>query len=329
MRQKNLGALMVTALVFLCSAAPVRALGPGDTLTGVGKVVAIELETDGVIVAGFATVDTEGGSISPAADSALRPGDRIVSINGMEIHDEASLLSALEQSRGSVELAYERGGHENSLRLDPVVGRDGKNYLGLWLRSGISGIGTVTYQDPQTGAYGALGHGVGDESGKGLTPILGGEIGSAAVESVVPGQSGATGELIGVPVGDSVGQVERNTPLGIFGTAENMGGEAYSVAAESEIALGSAEILCTVAGEEPDHYAVEITRIDSGSPERSLTLRVTDTALLEKTGGIVQGMSGSPIIQNGKMVGAVTHVLVEDPAKGYGISMEKMLDAAG
>ena len=314
----------------LCSfllTVPVLALGPGDTLTGVGQVVAIELETDGVIVAGYAQVDTENGSVSPAHEAGLQPGDRIVALNGTDVHDDESLLSALSESEGSVKLAIERQGSESELSLTPAVGKDGKSYLGLWLRSGISGIGTVTFQDPDTGVYGALGHGVGAESGESLTPIRGGAIGSAAVESVVPGRSGSTGELVGVPGGDTLGDVQQNTALGIFGVAENMEGERYSVAAESEIALGGAEILCTVAGEEPERYAVEITRVDCGKGGRSLSLRVTDDALLSKTGAIVQGMSGSPILQNGKIVGAVTHVLVEDPKRGYGITMESMLKA--
>lgn len=314
-------------LCCLLLTVPALALGPGDTLTGVGQVVAIELETDGVIVAGYAQVDTENGSVSPAHEAGVQPGDRIVALNGTDVHDDESLLSALSESEGSVKLAIERQGSESELSLTPAVGKDGKSYLGLWLRSGISGIGTVTFQDPDTGVYGALGHGVGAESGESLTPIRGGAIGSAAVESVVPGQSGSTGELVGVPKGDELGDVRQNTALGIFGVAESMEGESYRVAAESEIALGEAEMLCTVAGEEPERYAVEITRVDCGKGGRSLSLRVTDDALLDKTGGIVQGMSGSPILQNGKIVGAVTHVLVEDPKRGYGITMESMLKA--
>ena len=306
---------------------PALALGPGDTLTGVGQVVAIELETDGVIVAGFAKVDTESGSVSPAYEAGLQPGDRIVALNGTDVHDDESLLSALSESEGSVILEIEREGSESELSLTPAVGKDGRSYLGLWLRNGISGIGTVTFQDPDTGVYGALGHGVGAENGERLTPIRGGAIGSANVESVVPGQSGSTGELVGIPAGDTLGDVRQNTTLGIFGVAESMEGERYQVAAESEIALGSAEILCTVEGAEPRQYSVDITRIDSGCGGRALSLRVTDSELLSKTGGIVQGMSGSPILQNGKLVGAVTHVLVEDPKRGYGITLESMLKA--
>ena len=323
MRRKRY-ALWLSALLLTL---PARALGPGDVLTGVGRVVAIELETDGVIVAGFAQVDTENGSVSPASASGLQPGDRIVALNGTAVHDDESLLAALSRSEGSVTLEVERGGSESQVRVQPVTGRDGKSYLGLWLRSGISGIGTVTFQDPATGLYGALGHGVGAEGGESLTPIRGGAIGPAGVESVIPGESGSTGELVGVPAGDSIGDVRQNTPLGIFGVAGSMEGERYQVAAESEIALGGAEILCTVDGGSPEHYSVDITRIDCGRNGRSLSLRVTDERLLARTGGIVQGMSGSPILQHGKLVGAVTHVLVEDPKRGYGVTMESMLRA--
>ncbi len=325
--RKQLVVGCLCALLLRALTPSALALGPGDVLTGVGQVVAIELETDGVIVAGFAPVDTENGSVSPAAAAGLQPGDQIVALNGAEVHDDESLLSALSESEGSVTLSIERSGSESMVSLTPALGRDGRMYLGLWLRDGISGIGTVTFQDPETGVYGALGHGVGTESSEALTPIRGGAIGEAGVESVVPGQNGATGELVGMPAGELMGDVRQNTPLGIFGVAESMEGERYCVAAESEITLGAAEILCTVEGNTPQRYSVDITRIACGGEGRSLSLKVTDETLLAKTGGIVQGMSGSPILQNGKIVGAVTHVLVEDPKRGYGITLESMLKA--
>ena len=327
MKQKRLCMGCLASLLLSAFMPRVVALGPGDVLTGVGQVVAIELETDGVIVAGFAQVDTENGSVSPGAEAGLQPGDRILALNDRQIHDDESLLRALAESEGSVRLEIERKGSESFVELNPALGKDGKSYLGLWLRSGISGIGTVTFQDPVTGVYGALGHGVGDEKEESLTPIRGGAIGSAAVERVVRGESGSTGELVGIPAGDALGDVRQNSSRGIFGVAEVMDGARYPVAAESEIALGAAEILCTVEGTAPERYRVDITRIESGCGGRSLSLRVTDEALIEKTGGIVQGMSGSPILQNGKLVGAVTHVLVEDPRRGYGITLESMLKA--
>lgn len=322
----------IAALAALCALLPytrASALAPGDSLRGVGRVVAIELETEGVMVVGYAAVDTEQGSVSPAAEAGIESGDRIIALNGEPVSDDESLLRALQESKGSVELRIERKGCESSVELMPAIGQDGKSYLGLWLRSGISGIGTVTFQDPETGIFGALGHGVGDETGENLIPIRGGSVGKATVESVVPGQSGNTGELVGVPEGSVQGEVQKNTMLGIFGVAELMEGESYCAAAESEISLGAAEVLCTVEGTEPRHYGVVITRIDSGSAGRALSLRITDEELLSKTGGIVQGMSGSPILQNGKLVGAVTHVLVEDPTRGYGITIESMLRACG
>ncbi len=324
-KRKRAAALALLWALLPCTRA--LALSPGDTLTGVGRVIAIELETDGVMVAGFAPVDTDSGSVSPGAEAGLQSGDRIVSVNGENISDDESLLQALERSEGSVELRIDRQGSESSVQLTPARGKDGRSHLGLWLRSGISGVGTVTFQDPATGVYGALGHGVGDDTGDVLTPIRGGSVGRAQVESVVPGKSGSTGELVGVPEGDVLGDVRQNSPQGIFGVAAEMEGESYPAAAESEISLGAAEILCTVEGAEPKLYGVDITRIDSGSGGRALSLRVTDAELLEKTGGIVQGMSGSPILQDGKLVGAVTHVLVEDPTRGYGITLESMLNA--
>ena len=321
-------------LLFFVSAAPAaRALGPGDMLSPVGRAVAIELETEGVLVAGLATVETEAGTVCPAGEAGLMPGDRIFAVNGQGVAGSDEFLTVVHAAGSTpVSLRAERNGKELDLVVTPARGADGECYLGLWLRSSISGIGTVTFHDPASGLYGALGHGVcAGENGGSLLPVKSGAIGSASVAEVVRGQKGVPGELVGVPEsGASIGSVDVNTDAGIFGTASALQGyQTMPVAAAGEVVPGEALILSTVCGNTPQTYRVQITRVDrSGEDLRQICLQVTDPHLLTLTGGIVQGMSGSPIIQNGKLVGAVTHVLVEEPSRGYGILMESMLQAA-
>ena len=320
-------------LFFINTAPAAQALGPGDMLSPVGRAVAIELETEGVLVAGLATVETGEGCVSPAGEAGLMPGDRILAVNGKHVAGSEDFLGAVHAALSApVTLRAERNGRELDVVVTPARGQDGELYLGLWLRESISGIGTVTFHDPASGLYGALGHGVcAGENGGSLLPVKSGAIGPASVAEVVRGQKGVPGELVGVPEsGGSLGSVESNTDAGIFGRASALQGyQTMPVAAAEEVRPGEALILSTVAGATPQTYRVEITRVDrSGEDLRQICLQVTDPHLLALTGGIVQGMSGSPIIQNGKLVGAVTHVLVEEPSRGYGILMESMLAAA-
>jgi stage IV sporulation protein B len=312
-------------------ALPAQALAVGE-LVPMGCAVGIELETDGVTVAGFSEVKSERGTLSPAAAAGLRSGDVICAVDGRKTQNAQELLSALTALDGkTVELTVKRGGEALMVRVKPVRGPEGRWLLGLWLRDGVSGIGTVTYYDPENGRFGALGHGINDlESGK-LLPFDGGSITDAAVVDVVKGAPGAPGELCGQPDRDKVlGSLERNTGCGVFGVAGfEDAGTPVPIAAPEEVYLGPASILATVNGGGVQEYAVEISRIYR-QPEdhRFLMLTVTDPRLLAATGGIVQGMSGSPILQDGKLVGAVTHVLLSDATRGYGIAIQDMLDAA-
>ena len=244
---------------------------------------------------------------------------------------EDFLRRAAAFSSGSVALTVERGGERQTFTVCPRLGSGGTYQIGLWLRDGVRGLGTVTFYDPATGRYGALGHGVGlPETGE-LMTAAGGEIFRANVTGVVTGERGAPGELCGAASETQpLGTIEENTVRGIFGRSRMPLGTlpAMPVAAESEIRLGEATILSTVSTGGVRSYDAVITRIARSGDGGKLTLTITDGDLLTVTGGIVQGMSGSPILQNGKIVGAVTHVLVNDPTKGYGISMENMLEAA-
>jgi len=322
---------LLLALAVLGSSAAL-ALSPGDRVVPGGQVVGIELRAEGVIVSELAEVATPTGPRRPAAEAGLQPGDRILALDGKAVTDGESFLAAADGLTGApVTVQLVRGSERLEVTVQPVKSNKDRWQLGLWLRESVTGIGTVTYYDPASGAYGALGHGVSLPEGN-LMAIAGGAITRAGVGAVIPGSRGTPGELQGVPGGGVVGSIARNTPCGIFGLATEplSTAPAVPVAAGSEVLLGPAQILSTVGPAGPAAYDIEISRITRGGDgTRQLTITVTDPALLSITGGIVQGMSGSPIIQDGKLVGAVTHVLVNDPTRGYGIFIENMLEAAG
>ena len=330
MKKKNI--LITLWLLFFLAAVTPRALAAeaGDLLVPVGQTVGIQIDCDGVMVSGLAEVETENGAVCPAREAGILPGDRIVALGGEAVHSGEEFLSKARALTGEpVELRAVRNGKTLSVTVTPKKGERDAWQLGLWLRSGVHGIGTVTFWDPATGRFGALGHGVSLSQGEGLLAMSSGVITAATVEDVTAGRRGEPGALRGVPEPDTVlGMVEENTLRGIFGSAGEALGprDAVPVAEDRDIHLGRATILSTVGPEGPREFEAEITRIArDGSETRQLTLSVTDPELLSITGGIVQGMSGSPILQDGKLIGAVTHVLVSDPSEGYGISMENML----
>ncbi len=300
------------------SAAAARLLVPG------GQVVGLELQDGTVTVAAF---DAVQGQAAQAA--GLQIGDRIVKINDRKITAPEDVRAALDASDGTVAVTVERDGKTKALTLRPHITADGPR-LGVCLRRGITGIGTVTWYDPDSGQFGALGHAV---TGKGgIAKMIAGQIYPAAVASVRKGTAGNPGQLRGtLTAAAEIGSIDRNTAQGVFGRMDMLPvGEPLPTAEYSQIQPGPAVIRSTVSGNEIREYSVEILKIypESRPDGRNLLLKVTDPALLEATGGIVQGMSGSPIIQNGKLVGAVTHVLVNDPTTGYGIFIDNMLDAA-
>ena len=296
----------------------------GKELIPVGQVVGLELRDDTVTVAG---IDAEMGAKTNA--SGLAVGDRIVTIDGRQILCAEDVRIALERSDGTVTVAVQRDGKQREFSLTPEITSDGPK-LGLYLRQGVTGIGTVTYYDPETKKFGTLGHGVNDSKGMLLT-LSQGSAYRARVMTVRKGLSGEPGQLMGaIESKMPIGNVTANTQQGVFGISEaGWEGEAITVASADEIKTGPATIRSTVSGNTVREYSVEILKIypKSRVNGRNLLLRVTDPALLSATGGIVPGMSGSPIIQNGKLVGAVTHVLVNDPTTGYGIFIENMREA--
>ena len=294
-------------------------------LIPVGRVVGLQLQSGSVTVAAFD--DALGAA---AREAGIRVGDEIIKIDDRAVASAQDVRTALESSGDYVSLTLRRGG---KLRTLPVqtVRSDGIPRLGVYLRQGISGIGTVTWYDPETGLFGTLGHGVSDGKGN-LLKMTAGQAYDAQILSVDKGRCGEPGQLKGsADPGHVCGTLIRNTAQGVFGkTRQGWPGEGLPLADYDEIETGHAVIRSTVDNSGPREYSVEILKIypEGRSDCRNLLIRVTDPELLAATGGIVQGMSGSPIVQNGKLVGAVTHVLVNDPTRGYGIFIENMLDAA-
>lgn len=342
MREKRRGGWR-GALAALCAAAVLLGMGGSAmaasverTVIPIGKAVGIKLFSDGVLVVGFSEIPTEAGQAQPAKDCGLQTGDVITHINSEEvdtIEQVQALLQDLEGERMSIRCM--RG--ERQLQMTAQAAKcasDGSYKLGAWIRDSMAGIGTVTYYDPQTGAFGALGHGISDVDTAQLMPLQSGGIMGAQMVDVTKGERGAPGVLHGAfQTGMDIGVLGANTPSGVFGTLWDdglaQGQQPVPVAHPSQVELGEAEILSNISGDNVEPYTVQITRLFSADDEdtRDLMLCVTDPRLLETTGGIVQGMSGSPILQNGRLVGAVTHVLLDDPTAGYGIFAENMLSA--
>ena len=295
-----------------------------DMLVPVGQVIGLELFHDTVTVVAF------DDHIQTGRDAGLQIGDEICKIDDCSIETAEDVRHALETSDGSVDLTLLRGGKEQQLHIEPEITADGPK-LGVFLRQGITGIGTVTWYDPETGSFATLGHAVNDGKGK-LLEMSKGCAYPARVVSVQKGKSGAPGQLKGALDTDVLlGHLTGNTAQGVFGNApDGWEGQAISVGSCAQIKLGSAVIRSTVSDGQPRDYSVEIIKLypRNRADGRNMLLKVTDPQLIAATGGIVQGMSGSPIIQDGKLVGAVTHVLVNDPTRGYGIFIENMLDAA-
>lgn len=293
-----------------------------------GMPFGIKLYTDGLLVVGFSPVDSASGSVTPAENAGLAVGDIITELNGKKMQSAAEFSEEVCQSAGKVMIKYLREGTEHTASIVPAVScEDGRLKTGMWLRDSTAGIGTVTFTDCKTHSFAALGHGVSDASGALVIPTRGIAL-EARICGIKRGEVGTPGELRGYFTGHELGTISKNTSCGVFGTftecpINTLCPDPISLGKKSELTLGDAEIYSTIDGEEPKLYKIKITKLPRNTS--SFELEVCDETLLEKTGGIVQGMSGSPIIQNGCLAGAVTHVLINDPRRGYGIYIEDML----
>lgn len=295
-----------------------------------GRSLGVALRSEGVVVVGSSDL---GNRPSPARAAGVRAGDVILSVDGAQVESAQSLSANLTGSAAHLEIL--RDGETRAIDVTPEIDpRDGAYRLGVWVRESTAGVGTMTFYDPETNRYGALGHAITDVDTGVVFPVGEGAVYENTVVEITRGREGAPGALTGEFFEDEVllGEIDRNTPCGVFGNASDAlaQGEAIPVGTRDEIRIGEAHLITTVDSGAPRAYSCMIEKVypQSASKTRSLVLRVTDPDLLEKTGGIVQGMSGSPIIQDGKLIGAVTHVLVNDPTTGYGIFIENMLEAA-
>lgn len=302
-----------------------------QTLIPSGISFGVKMFTQGAMVVGFEDVITATGTACPAADAGFEVGDLIQSVNGNSIsrNDEiAYWLQAQGDSPSIVEVLRED--ELITLTLQAVEAVDGAYRSGIWVRDSAAGIGTLTFIDPDTNTFGGLGHAICDVDTGQILSVGSGEICQVEIYNVIAGTVGSPGQLQGIFTdADSLGSLFLNTETGIFGSMYNATeAEALEVGYQQEIEVGSATILCTLDGDEVGEYDIEIVSIDylSDAQTQNMVIEVTDPDLLAVTGGIVQGMSGSPILQNGKIIGAVTHVFVNDPAMGYGILIENMLE---
>lgn len=297
-----------------------------------GELFGVRMEIAGLMVSGVGKA--EGTNESPADDAGIVPGDRLLSVNGVELRGAASLTKLLAKAGGkTVLIRLVRNGKIEQVRLTPVRDPDGVYRAGLWVREAAAGIGTVTYRDPETGEFAGLGHGICDGDTGEILPLYRGTVCRAAAESVRPATRTNPGEIRGELGEETLGTLRANTPTGIYGEAYDglslATGEAVPIALKAQIRTGKITILCQLDDTGKKAYEAQIEEIcDRDGDTKNFVIRITDKDLLEKTGGIVQGMSGSPILQDGKLIGAVTHVMLRDPTRGYGIFIENMLKTA-
>ncbi len=297
-----------------------------------GEVFGIKLYTDGVIVVGIQEVQTDSGKKSPSGSSGIEVGDIIVAIDGENVYTSDQVQSILGANNGgSFEVKIKRGERYRDYTVTPVYcEREGCYKAGMWVRDSTAGIGTITFYNKQSGIFAALGHQINDIDTKEIMPMLDGEAVKATVSKIEKSTRGTTGSLECDFTNQTLGKLLSNTDCGIYGAYAEISecAKEYPVAAIQEVKKGKATLISTVEKGQPKKYEIEITHIgfNENNREKNMIVKVTDKNLIDKTGGIVQGMSGSPIIQNGKLVGALTHVIVGNPQKGYAVFAQTMAE---
>ena len=322
--------LLMTVLFMIGSFALTSAAERDRPMLYVGGIpFGVRFFTDGILVVDYCDVKSEGSLRNPAREAGVRPGDCILKINEEKPQTAADLAAAIEKSNGALTLTLRRETREESVTLTPCrCDEDGRLRTGLWVRDSGAGIGTVTYVTEQN-TFAGLGHGICDGRTGGLIPIARGSVMGVTIGGVTRGAPGAPGELRGHFSAGKLGTLCQNTVCGVYGAfAERPALHAgkLPIAFRDEVKNGAATIWCTLDDNVAREYRVELSAIrHDAKGNKCFTVKVKDAALLDRTGGIVQGMSGSPIIQDGKLVGAVTHVLIGDPTTGYGIFIENML----
>ncbi len=311
------------------SAAAAAAQDTSRQVIPLGSAFGIKLFTDGVIVASLSDIYTEEGVCCPAAEAGILPGDYLLQADGQDIPDNGALARYIGSSQGeAISFQVRRENQVFSVEVTPVYG-EGSFKTGMWVRDSAAGIGTLTFYDPATGVFAGLGHGICDMDTNGVMALKSGEPAPITLSGIVKGQADSPGQLRGYfSSEESLGTLLANRETGVYGTLHQApAGEAVETLTREEVATGPVQLLVSLDETGPQLYEAEIQEIiNRDKTTKNLVVQVTDPRLLERTGGIVQGMSGAPILQNGKLAGAVTHVFTEDPTLGYGIFISNMLE---
>lgn len=304
---------------------------PKTSVIPLGKAIGMKMYTEGVLVVGMSEIEGK----KPYENSGIETGDKIIEINNQEINNTDELIACVNSSKGeTVEIKYISDTEEKVANIEPVKTANNEYKLGLWVRDAAAGVGTLTFYEPSTGNFGALGHGINDVDTYELIDIANGELVTTNIVDIVKGQNGTPGEIRGtIDNGITVGAIAKNTSFGVYGQISNINrlnidsSKAMEVANRNEIKTGKAEIICELENGTTKTYEIEIQKIflENNENNKSMLIKITDEELFEKTGGIIQGMSGAPIIQNGKFIGAVTHVLVNDCKMGYAVFGDLMI----
>lgn len=308
---------------------------PKTTVIPLGTAIGMKLYTKGVLVVGMSQINTDNNEkTKPYENSGIEQGDMILAINNKEVSNTDELIGEVNNSSGnSIKIKYLKNNETLETSITPVKSKN-EYKIGLWVRDAAAGVGTLTFYEPSTNSFMALGHGISDIDTEKIVEISNGELITANIVSIKKGEKGKPGEMKGtIDSGNKIGEISKNTNLGVYGNVTNKSylgidsNNEMEVATRSEIKEGRAQIICQLDNNERNKYNIEIEKIYTMNNEdnKSMLIKVTDEELLNKTGGIIQGMSGAPIIQNGKFVGAITNVLVNDPTQGYAIFADMMI----
>ena len=309
---------------------------PKTKVIPVGNIAGVKLYTNGVLVVGMSEIEgSDSKKYKPYENTGIEEGDRIIKIDNKHINSTQDLIEIVNNSNGNdINLEYIHEQETKECSITPIQTSNKEYKLGLWVRDSAAGVGTVTFYEPSTKTFGALGHGITDIDTSELINIASGEFITTRILNITKGESGNPGKIQGtIDNQKNIGSISKNSRFGIYGTVEDLSSLTIDTSKEMEVALreeieiGKATILCSLDNQKPQEYEIEIEKIykENNYDNKSMKIKVTDQRLLEKTGGIIQGMSGSPIIQNGKFIGAVTHVLVNNPEEGYAVFGDIML----
>lgn len=296
-----------------------------------GNAIGMKLYTDGVLVVGMSEIEGK----KPYENSGIKEGDRIVQIDKKAIDNTEDLMEAVNRCNGKeISVKYIRDNTTITTSIKPIKNSGNQYKIGLWVRDAAAGVGTLTFYEPDSGMFGTLGHGILDVDTSELIKIANGELVTTNILNITKGKKGDPGEIRGtIESGHTIGNIDKNTSFGVFGTLNKtpyiniQNNDEIEVALREEIKTEDAQIICELENGKKEKYNIKIQKVflSNNKDNKSMLIKITDEKLLEKTGGIIQGMSGAPIIQNGKFIGAVTHVLVNDPTMGYGVFADIMI----